>query len=108
MSVTDLNLTRYEARLLKKLCKKGALHIDESSAEALMDKGLICYKEQPSVNSLLRPDEKYVLTNDGKLAYEHYSEYHEDLRKASFRSWIAIIISILALILALVNSFHLI
>ena len=108
MSVVNLNLTRYEAKLLKKLYKKGPLHIDNSVAEALMDKGLINYEEQPSVNSILRPDEKYVLTNDGKLAYEQYSEYHEELRKASFRSWVAIFISILALLLALANSLHLI
>lgn len=100
MSEINRNITRDEAKLLRKLIRKGPLHLEESTADLLLDKGLIDYADQLSVNSVLRPDEKYSVTNDGKLAYEQYFEIHDELRRNKFISYTAIIISLISLLLS--------
>lgn len=107
MAESRLSITREESKLLKKLYKKGSFHIEEAAANSLLDKGLIRYDEDPAVNAVLRPDEKYTITNDGKLAYEQYHEQHEQVRKTSIRSWIAIALSAVSLILSLLKAFNL-
>ncbi|MBR4555541.1 MAG: hypothetical protein IKO27_08140 [Ruminococcus sp.] len=86
MAESRLSITREESKLLKKLYKKGSFHIEETAANSLLDRGLIGYEEDPAVNAVLGPDEKYTITNDGKLAYEQYYEHHEQIRRVSFRS----------------------
>ena len=100
MSDINLNITRDESKLLHKLIRKGPMHLKESVAETLLDKGLIDYVDQPSVNSVLRPDEKYSVTNDGKLAYEQYFDIHDELRRNKFISYTALIISLISLTLS--------
>ena len=103
----NLDITREESQILKMLYKKGSAHIDEAAANSLLDKGLVKYENEPAINSVLRPDEKYVITNDGKLAYEHYYEHREEIRKVSFRSWVAIALSAAAIILSIVKALNL-
>ena len=107
MSEIRLDITRDEFKTLKRLYKKGPAHIEEAAANSLLDKGLIRYEEEPAVNAVLRPDEKYVITNDGKLAYEQYYEHHEQIRRVSFRSWVAIALSAIAIILSIIKTFEL-
>lgn len=107
LAESRLSITREESKLLKKLYRKGSFHIEETAANSLLDKGLIRYDEDPAVNAVLRPDEKYAITNDGKLAYEQYYEYHEQIRRVSFRSWVAIALSAIAIILSIIKTFEL-
>ncbi len=100
MSEINLDITRGEAKLLRKLIRKGPLHLEESTANLLLDKGLVEYTDQPSVNSALRSDEKYTITNDGKLAYEQYFDIHDELRRNKFISYAALIISLISLLIA--------
>ena len=79
------------------------LHLNGYTVETLEKKNLI-----ESIDVYLHDDSsmktnKYSLTNDGVIAFEHYREERLNKRNISIRSWIAIVISLIALIVTILK-----
>lgn len=95
-------ISKAEYILLKKINKSDGLAVKNEISETLLKKKLIKPK-----HSKLNHDGSWcksaemVLTNDGVIAYENY----EDHKSVNFRSWAAIFISILSLLISLVSLY---
>lgn len=98
-----MNISHDEYKLLKKLYPQKVLHLNGYTAETLEKKNFI-----ESIDVYLHDDSskktnKYSLTNDGVIAFEQYREERLNKRNISIRSWIAIVISLIALIVTILK-----
>lgn len=95
-------ISKAEYILLKKIKKSDGLAVKNEISEMLLQKKFI----KPKHSKLNRDgswcnSSEMVLTNDGVIACENY----EDFKSANFRSWTAIFISILSLLISLVSLY---
>lgn len=96
------NITKEEYKILRQLYNKGSMHIDVETANILIDKKLIDNKEYQAVNPVLRDDEEYVITNEGKTTYENCKQNKKDSCvqiAIAVGTGIAAIVAIIALII---------
>lgn len=95
-------ISKAEYILLRKIKKSDGLAVSGEMPDTLLEKGFVKHK-----HSKLNRDGGYdnspelVLTNNGVIAYENY----EDYKSANFRSWAAVFISILSLIMSLISLY---
>ncbi len=99
-----MNITKDEYKLLKRFYTHKNVIINNETSEILIQKELI---EPQSIksqrNGLLLYSPELVITNAGKLAFEQYREERLNKRNISIRSWIAIVISLIALIVTILK-----
>ena len=98
-----MNISRNEYKLLKKMYYRKELIMKNNISATLEKKHLI-----EIVEAFLNEDGsekafRYVMTNDGVIAFEHYREERLNKRNISIRSWIAIVISLIALIVTILK-----
>ena len=98
-----MNISHDEYKLLKKMYYRKELIIKNNISATLEKKHLI-----EIVEAFLNKDGsekafRYVMTNDGVIAFEQYREEHLNKRNISIRSWIAIVISLIALIVTILK-----
>ena len=98
-----MNISRNEYKLLKKMYYRKELIMKNNISATLEKKHLI-----EIVEAFLNEDGsekafRYVMTNDGVIAFEQYREERLNKRNISIRSWIAIVISLIALIVTILK-----
>ena len=100
-----MNISAKEFKILRKLYKR-KLKLDESpEIRALLDKGFITAEITGMEDCVIQYSDYYEITNAGIVAYEEYRYSHATVRGASVRSWIAIIISVIALLISALNTY---
>lgn len=99
-----MNITKNEYKALKKYYKSEYLTVSSDVSKELSRKGLI---EQYEVIDRIKGRNKYSdklrITAEGRICYEHFHKTHRKEFFNSVRSWIAIIISLIALIKSFTN-----
>lgn len=100
-----MDISHAEYKLLKKLNKAKKLVVDNETSDLLLSKGLVESEVTGFINGIVQYSDKIELTNSGKIAFEQYQYSHKTARGSSLRSWIAIVISCLALIVSAVNVY---
>ena len=99
-----MNITKDEYKILKKFYTHKKLIINKETTEILIEKKLIKYQTKKAErNGLLPCTTELVITNAGKLAFEQHREERLNKRNISIRSWIAIVISLIALIVTILK-----
>ena len=98
-----MNISRNEYKFLKKMYYRKEIIIKNNISATLEKKHLI-----EIVEAFLNEDGsekafRYVMTNDGVIAFEQYREERLNKRNISIRSWIAIVISLIALIVTILK-----
>ena len=97
-----LIITKSEYKLLKKIYRKNGLEISNDLTEILENKHLIEHKRiKMNRDGSEEKAKKYTITNAGILAIEETSS----LKWSSIRSWIAIAISLIALIFSIISAY---
>ncbi|MCM1062335.1 MAG: hypothetical protein NC452_18920 [Eubacterium sp.] len=93
-----MNITKKEFKLLFKIKRNGYIMLqnDDNLTMLLLNKGLIDYAD---FGLTAKKSEKFVLTNEG----EYYLEQNVYMQASNFRSWAAMIISVIALIISTLN-----
>lgn len=98
-----MNISVAEYKLLKKFYRKKELIVKNDISDILERKHFIEIIEAYLNDDGSEKSFKYVITNDGVVAFEIYREEHRNIRNISIRSWIAIIISLIALIVTMLK-----
>ena len=97
-----MDITKKEYKLLKKFKQAEYLIISDELTDTLLDKGLIAHKtSKVNRDGSITKSPELVITNNGMIAYEKYFENH----RASFHAWAALILSALALLVAIIDLF---
>jgi len=97
-----LIITKNEYKLLKKIYRKNELETSNALTEILENKNLIEHKLIKTNRDGSEVKEKnYTITNAGILAIEETSS----LKWSSIRSWIAIAISLIALVFSIISAY---
>ncbi len=99
-----MNITKDEYKLLKRFYTHKNLIIYNETSEILIQKELIKHQSveiQRNGSCVYSPE--IVITNAGKLAFEQYREERLNKRNISIRSWTAIVISLIALIVTILK-----
>ena len=95
-------ITKNEYKLLKKIYRKNGLETSNDLTEILENKNLIEHKLIKMNRDGSEVKEKnYTITNAGILAIEETSS----LKWSSIRSWIAIAISLIALVFSIISAY---
>lgn len=91
-------ITKKEFKLLFRIKRKGYILIsnDDAVIQLLLKKGLVDYAE---FGIVAKDPEKFCLTNEGEYALEQ----NRYMINANFRSWAALVISIIALLISALN-----
>lgn len=101
-----MDITKKEYKLLKKFKQAEYLIISDELTDTLLDKGLIAHKtSKVNRDGSITKSPKLVITNNGMIAYEKYFENHREIHRASFHAWAALILSALALLVAIIDLF---
>lgn len=100
-----MQLSINEYKILKKLYKKSYPLTESPELERLLDNGLV-FREITGMNrNQMTYSESWQTTIEGKAAYEKYRQETHGIRMTSLRSWIAIIISAIALAISIIDKF---
>lgn len=91
-------ISRDEYKLLKRFYKSDGIAIHNDISDILLEKGYLKYKQTKIMrDGSCQRSSELVITNSGVIACENYA----DFKSTNFRSWAAIFISILALLISL-------
>jgi len=103
MNKTELNISKAEFKVLKQMYKNGSMALPDEIAEILLSKHYIEYNNFVPVNAVHNDTEEYILTNSGVIVYEQFYEDKVRFKKVEFRSWVAIVISVISVIISLLK-----
>ena len=100
-----MQLSINEYKILKKLYRKSSPLEDSPELKRLPDNNLI-YSEITGMDEVQTTySNTWQITVEGKVAYEKYRQDTHGIRMTSLRSWIAIIISAIALAVSIIDKF---
>ena len=100
-----MQLSKNEYKILKKLYKNNSPLEDSPERERLLNNDFI-YRKMTGMNEVQTTYSKtWQITVDGRAAYEKYRQDTHGIRMTSLRSWIAIIISAVALAVSIIDKF---
>ena len=95
-------ISRDEYKLLKQFYKSDGFAIKNDISDVLLEKGFLQHKQIKIMRDSSRQcSAELVITNSGTIACEDYA----DFKTSNFRSWAAIFISILSLLISLVSLY---
>lgn len=96
-------ISKDEYILLKKIKKNDGISVKNEISDILLEKGFIKHKSSKlNYDGSWDRSPEMALTNEGIIAYENY----EDQKATNFRSWVAIFISILSLLISAVSLYN--
>lgn len=101
-----MQISKKEYSLLKKLYRKKQALPESLERESLFDKGFITVAITGMENGITQFSEQFEITNAGIVAFEEYHFTHSTVKWTSIRSWIAIVISLIALVFTGANVYH--
>ena len=101
-----MQISKKEYSLLKKLYKKSTPLNNSPELERLLDNDLVFREITGMDENQMTYSDLWQITIKGKAAYEKYRQDTHGIRLTSLRSWIAIIISAIALAVSIVDKFH--
>lgn len=100
-----MQLSINEYKILKKLYKKKYPLDDSPELERLLDNDLVFREITGMDENQMTYSELWQITIKGKAVYEKYRQDTHGIRMTSLRSWIAIIISAIALAVSIIDKF---
>ena len=101
-----MNISKAEYEVLKRILSGEIIPEETEELRSLAGKDMIFCEIYGVVDEEIHSS-KYKVTNTGVIAYEEYRFRYVTTRNASIRSWIAIIISVLALVISAINVYEL-
>lgn len=100
-----MQISQKEYLILKKLYKGKQSLTDCPERESLLTKKLITAEIDGMNDGIIQISDICEISNSGIIAYEEYRFKHSTVKWTSIRSWIAIVISLLALVCAIIGLF---
>ena len=100
-----MTISKKEYLLLKKLYRKNRVLPESDERTSLLDKKLITTEIVGMDENGFKLSDLYEITNAGIIAFEDYRFSHSTVKWTSIRSWIAIIISLIALSFTAINIY---
>lgn len=100
-----MQISQKEYKLLKKLYRKKRVLPESRERESLFSKGFITVEVSGMVDGITQFSEQFGITNPGIIAFEEYRFAHSTVKWTSIRSWMAILISVIALTFTAINFY---
>lgn len=101
-----MQISEKEYKLLKKLYRKKRVLPASQERESLFNKGFITVEITGMVNDIIQYSDEYGITDSGIIAFEDYRFAHSTAKWTSIRSWIAIVISVIALTFTAISFYQ--
>lgn len=99
-----MEISKSEYTLLEQFYNSDYLILDNEISELLLQKELIKHQSSKLHRSgYVEFSPELVITNNGKIVYESYRKEIVTLKRATFQSWVAVIISIGSLAVSIIS-----
>ena len=95
-------ITKAEYRILR-ACARKSCKFEYNQVSALLGNKYIMPDYEKNKLNPSETEIYYGITHDGQVAYEHYHDLMYEQRMVSFRTWLALALSVISIVVAIVN-----